>query len=267
MQISVALQSASESIPRLDAEVLLAHVLNKSREWLITHSEVEFDAADFTELVAQRQQGKSVAALIGRKEFFGLEFSVDENVLIPRPETELLVEEILRLKPASLLDVGCGSGCIAIAVKKNLPACEVAACDISPAALEVARKNAQQNEVEINFALSDLLAEVSGDFEIIAANLPYIPAADIEIESGVKAFEPHSALFGGETGLEIITRLLQQIAELSTPPHFVLLEIGVKQAEELEKIIAKILPTAKVEFIKDFQGIQRVAKLGLRKQD
>lgn len=264
MQITLVLQRASESIPRLDAEVLLAHSLQQSREWLITHSDVEIDTAAFEELVAQRKLGKSVAALIGRKEFFGLEFIVDENVLIPRPETELLVEEILKLKPASLFDVGCGSGCIAIVVKKNLPACEVSACDISPAALQIAKQNAQQNEVEVAFQISDLLSEVSGSFEIIAANLPYIPDADTEIEAGVRAFEPHSALFGGETGLEIITRLLQQIAQLSISPRFVLLEIGVKQAEALEKILVTIFPTAKVEFIKDLQGIQRVARIELK---
>ena len=264
MQITLALQRASESIPRLDAEILLAYSLGKSREWLIIHSDAEIETAAFEKLVAQRKLGKSVAALIGKKEFFGLEFTVDENVLIPRPETELLVEEILKLKPASLLDVGCGSGCIAISVAKNLTNCEISACDISPAALAVAKKNMENHAVAIQFFQSDLLAEISGSYEIIAANLPYIPLEDTDIEAGVKAFEPHTALFGGESGLEIITRLLQQIAKLPTLPRFVLLEIGINQAEELEKIISTIIPAARVEFIKDFQGIQRVAKIEIK---
>lgn len=264
MQITLALQRAAECIPRLDAELLLAYSLGKSREWLISHSDTEIDTTIFEALVAQRKSGKSVAALIGKKEFFGLEFTVDENVLIPRGETELLVEEILKLKPASLLDVGCGSGCIAIAVAKNFPQCEVAACDISPAALVISKKNMENHVVSIRLFQSDLLENVSGDFEIIAANLPYIPDSDTEVEAGVKAFEPHRALFGGETGLEIITRLLQQIAKLPHPPRFVLLEIGVKQAEELEKIISTVMPAAQVEFIKDFQGIQRVAKIEIK---
>ena len=265
MQISEILLSAQKSIPRLDAEVLLADFLKKSRVWLITHNKTEIENfAEFWELVKQRKSGKSVAAILGKKEFYGLEFAVDENVLIPRCETEILVEEILQLKPSSLLDVGCGSGCIAIAVAKNLPACEVSACDISSAALAIAKQNAENHAVNINFFQSDLLENSTASYEIIAANLPYISLDSPFIQPSVKEFEPHLALFGGGDGLELILKLLQQITTLPVFPRYILLEIGIHQAKELEKFIPTLFPTAKVEFISDLQNIKRVCKISLK---
>ena len=273
MQIS---QIISRSfLSRLDAEVLLAHILDKPREWLFTHSDSEVSMsklAKFHEFEEKRTAGKSVAAIIGQKEFFGLDFFVDENVLIPRPETEILVEEVINTlthhlsggltKNVNLLDVGTGSGAIAIAVKKNLPACRVAASDISKEALAVARKNAVNIGVEVEFIESDLLGEISGKFDVLAANLPYVPEGSTEIQKSVADFEPRKALFAGVDGLDLIRKLLLQIAELPKRPKFVLLEFGGgEQVEVLKKLAEELLPASKIEFIRDLAGHRRVLKL------
>lgn len=261
------LLEAGKKIPQLDAEVLLASILSESREYLFTHSKKvlsEIQVKKFNQLLSERIQGKPVAHLTNTKEFFGLDFYVDENVLIPRPETELLVEEVLKLEPKSLLDVGTGSGCIAIALKKHLPDCRVVACDNSSDALQVARKNAEQHQVEIEFLESDLLKNVSGNFEVLAANLPYIPVDSSEVQASVKKYEPHAALFAGEDGLDAIRKLLEQISELSNKPKFILLELGLGQADLVEGQARKVLPESQTERIKDLAGIERIMKIQLK---
>ncbi len=220
---------------------------------------------EFQELEKKRVEGVSVANLIGKKEFFGLEFEVNENVLIPRPETEMLVEEILKLKPKSLLDVGCGSGCIAIAVKQNLENCEVSASDVSTAALNVAKRNAQKIGAEVDFLEADLLEGVENEFELIAANLPYIPLDSAEVEAGVKKFEPNIALFSGADGLDLIRKLLTQISVRVKKPKFILSEFGgSEQVEELGRFIKKLFPSSEIEFKNDLAGIPRVVKIELK---
>ncbi len=257
------------TIPRLDVEVFLSHILNKSQEWLFTHPNEmisEKELSEFRALEKKRATRISVAALVNLKEFFGLNFFVDSAVLIPRPETELLVEEILKLQPRSFLDVGCGSGAIAIAVKKNLPKCEVSASDISREALKVAQRNAKKLETGVEFFESNLLEKIPPrEFEIIAANLPYISENSKDIEAGVKKFEPYLALFGGKDGLDLIRKLLKQISNLPKKPNFALLEFGGgKQTEILEKFAGKLFPTVKIEFKKDLAGIQRVLKIRIK---
>jgi release factor glutamine methyltransferase len=263
MQISEIISATPLS--HLDIEVLLSHVLDKSKEWIFTHPDFEISNELLEELRGlekKRAEGVSVAALVGSKEFFGLGFEVNENVLIPRPETEMLVEEILKLKPTSLLDVGTGSGCVAIAVKKNLPQCEVVASDVSLEALELARRNAEQNEIDVQFMESDLLEKVEKNFEIIVANLPYIPLDSEEVEIGVKKFEPNLALFGGADGLDLIRKLLTQISTLSQKPKFVLLEFGGgEQTRILEEFTKELFPNAVLGLKKDLAGIDRVLKL------
>ncbi len=219
--------------------------------------------SEFHTLEKKRATGISIAALVNSKEFFGLDFFVNSVVLVPRPETELLVEEILKLQPQSFLDVGCGSGAIAIAVKKNLPKCEVSASDISKTALEVALRNSRNLQAKVNFIKSDLLEKILPQkFEIIAANLPYIPKKSAEIETGVKKFEPHLALFGGADGLDLIRRLLAEISNLSKKPDFVLLEFGgERQTKILKKTAEKLFPSSEIEFKKDLAEIPRVLKL------
>jgi release factor glutamine methyltransferase len=266
MKIEDLLLEAESRIERLDAEVLLAHILRKDREWLFTHPDSDIseeELGEFEKLVEQIESGKPVAYLTGSKEFFGLDFFVDENVLVPRPETELLIEEILKIQPKSILDVGTGSGCIAITMKKNLPHCEVLACDISPAAIEIAKRNARRHEAGVKFFESDLLGDFDNNVDLIVANLPYVPENAENIQKSVKEYEPHLALFAGEDGLDLIRKLLQQIADLSEKPKYVLLEIGIGQADILSEYIESVLPGSQIDLIKDLAGIERVVKIQL----
>jgi len=258
---------ADSKLARLDAEIFLAAVLQKSKTELFANPDFEISEKDFmrfSDLKKIRLAGKSVAAILNQKDFFGLDFFVNENVLTPRPETEILVEEVLKIQPKSLLDVGTGSGCLAISVKKNLPNCEVWGCDISSSALEVAQRNAGQNEVEVNFMESDLLKNIEKSFDVIVANLPYIPLSSTEVEIGVKKFEPNLALFGGADGLDLIRNLLTQISTLSQKPKLVLLEFGGgEQTEILEKFTKELFPNAVLELIKDLAGVDRVMSFRL----
>ena len=246
----------SES-PRLDAEVLLAEVLGCQRIQLYaTFDDVpgEPQRAAFRELVRRRAEGTPVAYLVGRREFYSLSFRVTPDVLIPRPETELLVVAVLDLakegsgfrvqgpesanqqlsssNPQSLIpspsiaDVGAGSGIIAVCLAKNLPASRVTAIDISPAALAIARKNAKQHGVvdRIEFVESDLFAAVTPDrqFDFVVSNPPYVSAAEFEkLAADVRKYEPRTALLAGPKGTEVIERLIPQAAERLRPGgHF-----------------------------------------------
>jgi release factor glutamine methyltransferase len=253
------------NLPRFEAELLLGAILGFSQTKFFANPDFEISEKDFMrfrDLEKMRLAGKSVAAILSQKEFFGLNFFVDKNVLIPRPETEILVEEVLKIQPKSLLDVGTGSGCVAISVKKNLPNCKVWASDISPAALKVAQKNSQNLGVKIEFIESDLLEKISREFEIIVANLPYVSQDSEVIEAGVKKFEPSLALFSGADGLDLIRKLLIQISQLSQKPKFVLLEFGGgKQTEVLERFTKKLFLNTGIEILSDLAGIPRVLKL------
>ncbi len=251
----------SES-PRLDAEVLLAEVLGCQRIQLYaTFDDVpgEPQRAAFRELVRRRAEGTPVAYLVGRREFYSLSFRVTPDVLIPRPETELLVVAVLDLakegsgfrvqgpesanqqlsssNPQSLIpspsiaDVGAGSGIIAVCLAKNLPASRVTAIDISPAALAIARKNAKQHGVvdRIEFVESDLFAAVTPDrqFDFVVSNPPYVSAAEFEkLAADVRKYEPRTALLAGPKGTEVIERLIPQAAERLRPGGHFLTEIS-----------------------------------------
>ncbi len=263
--MTIAQALAAAKIDQLDAEVLLAHILCCERVKLISDSNSEVgerQQTEFEKLTARRVVGEPVAHLIGSKEFYGLEFAVNSKVLIPRPETEQIVEEVLKLdKEISLLDVGTGSGCIAVAIAKHSLGVKVSACDISLEALEIARKNAQQHNVEIEFYESDLLESVPHEYDTVVANLPYIADSDSTLESEVKQHEPHLALFAGETGLELYERLLQQISQWQERPQLLLAEIGWQQCEAMTQLIEKYLPSSKVECLKDLAGHDRIIKI------
>ncbi len=256
---------AGSLLDRLDAELFLGEVLNFTPTELFAQPDFaipETALARFHAFEKSRLTGKSVAAILGRKEFFGLDFFVNENVLIPRPETELLVEEILKIAPRSLLDVGTGSGAIAISVKKNLPHCHIVANDVSPAALAVAQKNSQNLGVEIEFIESDLLEKISGEFDLVAANLPYVPDDSHELQKSVADFEPRLALFGGADGMDLLRCLLRQISKLAQKPKFVLLEFGGGvQTEILEKFARELFPDSEITILLDLAGIARVLKI------
>ncbi len=203
--------------PRLDAELLLMHFLKIDRLQLCTHPERELteeDAAAFVQRVERRNLGEPVAYIIGEKEFWSLRFEVGREVLIPRPETECLVEEVLRFyrppgEDLRILDIGTGSGAIGVVLARELPAARVGATDISAGALSVARRNALAHGVagRVDFFQGDLLAAVPGDFDIICSNPPYIP--DVQyglLPAGIRDYEPRGALIAGPDGIAFGTR-------------------------------------------------------------
>jgi release factor glutamine methyltransferase len=233
-------QKGSES-PRLDSEVLLAHALDCKRiDLYARHGDEapEQGRQRFRELVRQRIEGSPVAYLVGRKEFFSLEFSVNRSVLIPRPDTESIVDECLRLaKPMiepAILDVGTGSGCIAVAVAKHHKTARVAAVDVSAEALAVASSNADKHGVaeRVRFVQGDLFGPIPAAerFDFILSNPPYIPHDDIaKLATGVRDYEPHLALDGGDDGFAVFERLIAEAPARLKPGGWVLIEIGSPQ--------------------------------------
>ncbi len=251
--------------PRLDAELLLAEVLGRDRVGLYTHFDQPLSAdelARYRELIKRRLSGEPVAYLIGRREFRSLELRVDARVLIPRPETETLVEVALaRLAPDAVraVDVGTGSGAIALALKSARPSLEVLAVDRSPEAAELARANAAQLSLAIEIFVGDLLAPVAAraPFDLIASNPPYIPSAEIPSLAPEVRREPHLALDGGPDGLAIIRRLIEAAPPLLAPNGTLALEVGAGQAPAVAALLSKAGFTA-IESTRDLAGIERV---------
>jgi release factor glutamine methyltransferase len=235
------LKSHGSESPRLDAEVLLANALGCRRIELYTafdNEPGEEVRAAFRELVRRRAEGAPVAYLVGHREFYSLDFRVTPDVLIPRPETELLVIALLDLaknRPIgaklTIADVGTGSGIIAVCAAKHLPGCRVTAVDTSPAALEVAKSNAEKHGVlgRIEFVQSDLFAGVAAEikFDFILSNPPYIAAGELSaMAPDVKNFEPRAALLAGPRGTEVIESLIPQSAERLHPGGYLIVEIS-----------------------------------------
>ena len=256
----------------LDTEVLARHVLGWDRARLIAcwrdPAPAEF-TEDFLRLVARRASREPVSYITGRREFWGLEFEVTPDVLIPRPETELVVEAALRFSrevrvPASVIDVGTGSGCIAIALARELPLSHVVATDISPAALAVARRNAARLGVEHRLTLinGDLLDGTPGAADLIVSNPPYVPAGDAPgLQPEVGRYEPPVALFGGDgDGLDVVRRLLAGASTRISPDGRIIVEFGFGQAPAL-RLAAEKAGWDMVDMIPDLQGIPRVAVL------
>ncbi len=254
---------------RRDAETLLLHVIGKSRAWLMAHQEDDFagcTAIRYAGLLDRRQKGEPIQYITGETEFYGLPFRVTPDVLIPRPETEHLVEKIVELAPLfpkpRIVDVGTGSGAIAIALAHEWPRAAVTATDISEAALALARENAERIGFasRIRFLSGNLLAPVSGEqFDFVVSNPPYVPSTDSDsLSVEVRDHEPHIALFAGNDGLEIYRRLIPAAFAVLAPGGFIALEIGCGQ----QRAIQSLLTSAgfhSIEFVPDLQNIPRVA--------
>ena len=224
---------------RLDAELLLGHALGLGRVELYTGFERplgEDELAECRELIARRAKREPVAYILGRWGFRGLDLDVDRRVLVPRPETELLVDRCLALLDGvagpAVLDVGTGSGAIALALASELPEARVAGCDVSGDALDVARANGERLGVEVEWVASDMLAGVEGRrFHLVVSNPPYVAAGEIEaLEPEVRDWEPRGATVAGETGLEAIERLVAQAPAALEPGGALVLEVGAGQA-------------------------------------
>ncbi len=228
---SAALSAAGCDTPRLDAELLLASVLGVGRERLVIDARVELTGDvlyRFRALVARREAREPVAYILGHKAFRRIDLSVDRRVLIPRPETELLVEVGLTLgRGARVADVGTGSGTVALALKDERPDLSVVGFDASVEALEVARGNALRLGLDVEFVCTDLLDGVPGRFDAVLSNLPYV-AEGSGLPPEIELYEPSMALFGGPDGLDLIRRLIVTVADAGVP--VVALEVGLAEA-------------------------------------
>lgn len=232
--MSIAQLLKSSPLPKLETEILLVEELKVDRSHLNAFSETEISNKHLISLnkkIARRKDGEPLAYILGYKEFYGRTFLVNKNVLIPRPETEALVETVLKEisnKELTLVDVGTGSGCIAITLQLEQPHLNVIATEIDPTALSVARKNAHLHRVDekITFVKSNLLEEVANPIDIIVANLPYIPSKNLaKLPSGIKDFEPRIALDSGRSKEELYRRLFHQARNKLTPNGKIYYEI------------------------------------------
>jgi len=256
---------STSQYPRRDAELILAHVLGCDQTALLIHPErllSPVEADQFESLLKRRLADEPVQYLTGTQEFFGLLFEVTPDVLIPRPETEHLVEAVLerfdREANVRIVDVGTGSGAIAIALAHALPRSRVTAVDLYPAALEVARRNAQRHGVidRVTLRQSDLLAAASAaEFDVVVSNPPYIADGE-KLEPQVANYEPRFALYAGPTGLEAYERLIPQACKVLKPRGWLIMEIGYGQRPALEALLGG---WSEVSFVPDLQGIPRVA--------
>ncbi len=280
MLLRQAINEAETRITRRDAETLLLHVLRtggRDRAWLLAHPEAPLtdgQLAEFGALVTRRAGQEPLQYLTGCQEFFGLDLHVTPAVLIPRPETELLVESVLDWvatrvheaggRPLSLVDVGTGSGAIALALAKHLPHAEILALDLSPDALAVARTNATHLGLSsrVPFAVSDLLSalesqiEAGQRFDVVVSNPPYVPSTDApSLEPQVRDYEPHAALFAGVDGLDLYRRLIPQARAALRPDGLLAMEFGFGQRDALQELLGG---WRHVRFLDDLAGIPRV---------
>lgn len=272
--------------PKLDSEVLLGHVLTCNRAQLYAHPErvlTEEERGRFEQLVVRRCQQEPVAYLVGEKAFYGLDLVVDPRVLIPRPETELLVDLVLDVAlqydaarahgrngstPSGgrllVADIGTGSGAVSVAVAANTESTFVYAVDISPDALEVARINASRHDLEhrIQFLQGDLLAPLPEPVDVLTGNLPYVARHEWpELAPGIVNYEPALALLGGEDGLDYIRRLLEQAPSYLKSGGVVLLEVGARQGSAVAETARRCFPSALIEVLTDYSFRERIVRI------
>lgn len=277
LQGSHSLRKASVPEARREAGSLLAYVLGRDRSFILSHAEDTISAEQaerFVEYLERRAQGEPLQYITGHQEFFGLDFEVSPRVLIPRPETELLIETALSLVESSgddvfICDVGTGSGCVVVTLLHELPRARAVAIDISSAALEVAKRNAERHAIgdRVEFVLSDCFSSLNpadllhSNFNLIVSNPPYVEEGAIAgLQREVRDFEPRAALAAGVDGLEVIRRLLLEAGSFLAPAGYFVFEIGFNQAAAIEQLIdPKIWRLLAVH--KDLQGIERTVAL------
>lgn len=257
------LEQHAISSPRLNTEVLLSHILSADKTYLYTHDEREISDADIQRLedaVYERISGVPIQYIVGRQEFFGRYFTVNPTVLIPRPETEFLVEKVLELRPskgACIIDVGTGSGCIGITLALEARQTEVILADVSFEALKTAQANARNLNAEVGIACMDLLEAASGPFDFIVSNPPYVSRAETSrLQREVREHEPHVALFAADDGLAAYRQLVPSAQRLLRSGGHLIMEIGFGLEERVLSLLDDHwdrLPTGT-----DLQGIPRI---------
>jgi len=268
-QLRQQLQPVSETAS-LDAQVLVAHTLKKPRTWTIAHPEAPINTTQYHKIIRDMdriEHGEPLPYVIEHWEFYGLDFHLTPSVLIPRPETELLVERginWLQLHPPKhkVVDVGTGSGCIGITLAKNIPDLQLILTDISQEALSVAKINAEKYGLldRMEFLQADLLDGVHGPFDLICANLPYIPTPKL-MKLLVADSEPRLALDGGLNGTEVISRLLGQAKGQLISGGKILLEIESSLGDELKTMAMGYYPASKVQILRDLSGLDRCLEI------
>ncbi|MFH1233848.1 MAG: peptide chain release factor N(5)-glutamine methyltransferase [Patescibacteria group bacterium] len=290
-QATIKLRTKCIKFPHLEAEILLSSILKKPCEFILSHSEYKLTNLQLTTYnlqLTKRIHGKPIAYIIGEKEFYGLKFFVNKNVLIPRPETELMVDEAMSLitqkDKIAIIDIGTGSGCIVIALAKSIihyqlriTNYELFATDISASALFIAKKNAKFHclDKKIKFIKGNLLTPLINNAKfkiqnskfIILANLPYLTPTQIKNSPSIK-YEPKNALNGGLNGLKLYEKLFKQLKKFNelqaksyqlTANSYILCEFDPRQAILIKKLIKKYLPQAKLQIKKDLSGLNRLA--------
>lgn len=280
MNIAAALTAAREVLqrssiadPQREVVSLVAFALDKPHSFQIAHPEYELnpdEQALFDQGLRRRAAREPFQYIVGRQEFFGLDFEVSPDVLIPRPETEILVENAIETLRATddttFCEIGVGSGCISVSLLHEVPNATGVAVDISPMALGVARRNAEKHRVadRLAFHEGDLFAKVTGRFNVIVSNPPYIPAADVlELQPEVRDFEPHNALDGGDDGLDFVRRIIRKAPEHLTTRGVLYIEIGFDQSGAVSELIDLSIWDAPV-FLPDLQGVARVLRVQAR---
>jgi release factor glutamine methyltransferase len=255
-----ALRAAGVESPRFDAELLLAEATGWDRAKLAAEPEAGVDASAarrFGEMVRRRVRREPVAYILGRKGFRGLELAVDGRALIPRPETELLVEIALELEPRTALDVGTGSGAVALAVADELPECEVTGTDTSPAALDLARENSERLGIDGRVSFERGTVPQDRRFDLVLANLPYVGEGDWEgLAPEITRYEPREALVAGADGVEAIASTVPAAAAAMQPGASLALEVGAGQAGPVAELLID-LGFRQVEGRPDLAGIPR----------
>jgi len=268
------LSTAGITNARLDAEVLLSHIILKDRVWLITHRDDVLDdnhQREFADVIQRRTRREPLQHIIGNQEFWGLEFIVSPDVLIPRPETEFIIEAALaivqdRNTPVRIIDLCTGSGCIAVSLAKELTAARIIATDASEKALAVARENTRRHGVseQIRFLPGDLFEpleelDIRGQIDIIVSNPPYVQAGDLStLQPEVRDYEPEMALIAGPGGTEIAKRIIQLSPEYLKKNGALIMEMGLGQAEALTRMVEATGAYGDRELLKDLAGIERV---------